>query len=379
MRSKQVAARAARILVLGAVVAIGANLAACGGSGGISADLPPGPPTKAPPGNLVLYVAESQGNRINAYRLGTDGLLPSKPFDTIAVNNPRRLALGDGVLYATLDTRIVSMTLGPNGELPTVPTSLTVGADNLDPMDIKYRDGIIYVASRGLERVQSYVLASDGALPAVATGAGTGQYPADYGSLALDGDYIYSGSRQTQFIDMFILKNDGNVPLDAEKQDPQDSIALPDDIEIRDGFLYVTSASDKSIRAYRLMNNGFLPGDYNSRTKTEEYFSDMVLSGNILYTSAYDKGQIDLFTINPGGSLPEEPPFAQTQDDPQSFPSQMLLNDGILYVAQAGWNRVDAYVLNAQGVPPAYPSSSTRPASKNELLFPLGMALYNLN
>lgn len=374
-----VAARTARFLVFAMVVATGANLAACGASGGISSDLPPGPPTQAPPGDLVIYAAMANGNRIDAFRLGSDGLLPSQPFSSIFVTNPRRLAIAGDVLYATLNDRVISIQLGADGSLPNEPSARTIVREDYDPIDLEVRDNILYVAAAGLGNVQSFELAGNGNIPLEPTGAGTGQYPADYASLALYGDYLYSGSRQTDYIDMWILKGDGNIPLEAELQDPQDAIALPDDIEIRDGVLYVTSASDQSIRAYKLLPNGFLPGDYTSRTKGEEYYSDILFDGNTLYAAAYNAGRIDLYSVSPNGQLPEEKPFRETQEDPSSYPAHMLMNGGILYVAQAGLNRVDAYVLDGNGLPPAYPSSSTTPAPAPIDSYPLNLALYHLN
>src|SRR5262249_27164686 len=122
MSSRESAAAAARFLVPAVALTFALGVASCGSQSGTSTFLPPGPPTKAPPGNTVLYAAMTVGNRIDAYRLGTDGLLPSKPFDTIFLNQPHRLAIGDGVLYATLTDQIVAMKLGADGSLPSIPT-----------------------------------------------------------------------------------------------------------------------------------------------------------------------------------------------------------------------------------------------------------------
>lgn len=370
-----VAGRPARFLVL--AVILGAGLAACGTGGGLSTDLPAGKPTKAPPGNRVLYVAMAHGGRIDAYRLGTDGLLPSKPFSSIFVTNPRRLALSGDVLYATLSDRIVSMKLGADGSLPNTPSSSSLTRDDYDPIELEVRDGILYVASKGIGRVESFELEPDGDIPVEATGSGQSEFSADFSTLAFNGPYLYASSRQTQYIDVFTLLPDGNVPDEAELQDPRDSIGLPDDMEIRDNILYVTSGSDKSVRAYRLQPNGYLLGEEDSRTQTEEYYSDILLSGDRLYAAGYNVGRIDVYQVSANGMLPEESPILKTQDDPAAYPSAMILHGGILYVAQGGLNRVDAYVLDGDGMPPFYPSSSTKPAPGDSL--PLGMVMYELN
>lgn len=374
------AARPARFVALAVILTLGAGLSACGTGGGTSAELPPGQPTKAPPGNLVLYVAMALGNRIDAYRLGSDGLLPSKPFSTIFVDNPRRLALSGNTLYATLTDRIVSIRLGADGTLPNNVTSSSLSREDYDPIQLRVRNGMLYVAASGIDLVQSFVLEEDGDLPLESSGDGEGEYASDYSALAFDDanpDRLYASSRSSQYIDLFLLEQDGNVPPLCELQDPQDSIGLPDDMEIRDEILYVTSAGDRSIHAYKLLPNGYLPGDEDSKTASQDYYADLLLDGNHLYAASYNIGRIDLYSIDANGMLPEQPPFYQTKDDPESYPSSMLLYGGILYVTQGGLNRVDAYVLGNDGLPSTYPSSSTKPAPGMSL--PLHMVMHQLD
>jgi 6-phosphogluconolactonase (cycloisomerase 2 family) len=369
-------ARALRLLVAPLALAVGTSLPSCGTDGGVSAFLPPGPPTQAPPGDIVVYAAMAIGNRIDAYRLGEDGLMPEQPFDTIHVVNPRRLAVANGVLYASLIDRVVSIQLEADGSMPVEPTGNSASRGDYDPIDVIVRDNILYVAGSGLGIVQSFELDENGDVPADPTGVGQGEFSSDFSSLALEGEYLYAGARDTQLVELFLLEQDGNVPELAEAQEPDDSIALPEDIAIRDGILYVTSASDRSIRAYRIQTNGFLAGEEDSRTKSEEYYSDIFLDGDTLYAAAYNAGRIDLYNVDPDGMLPEEAPFFKTQEDPTSYPARMIMHRGILYVTAAGHNRIDAYVLGSDGIPPRYPTSST--TSRRDSL-PLDMALLELD
>ncbi len=364
--------RSARLLLLSFCVLA---VASCGAGSGTSSDLPPGPTTTAPPGNTVLYVTMAQGDRVDAYRLGSDGLLPAAPFSTMHVTNPRRLVLGDGVLHVATEDRIVSARLGADGALPAGPDAETDPRNLSAPMDLLVRDGVLYAAISGFGLVESFQL-ENGLVPADPTATGKGQYPADYVSLELNGDYLYAGSRRSQIIDVFLLDQDGNVPAAAETQSPYDAVSLPDDIIIRDDILYVTSAADRSIHAYNILSDGTLPGDQDSRTKTEEYYSSIVLDGSTMYATAYNAGRIDLYTVSADGMLPEELPFAKTHADPAAYPARMALVGGILYVAQAGLDRVDAYVIGSDKLPPEYPSSSTEPAPGNS--FPTDIVAYQL-
>jgi 6-phosphogluconolactonase (cycloisomerase 2 family) len=369
-------ARALRLFAISLAIAAGASLPSCGTDGGVSAFLPPGPPTQAPPGDVVVYAAMAHGNRIDAFRLGEDGLLPSQPFDSIHVINPRRLAVANGVLYATLFDSVVSIQLGANGSLPSEPTASSLPRNDYDPVDIIFRDGVLYVASSGLGRVESFEVDENGNVPAAPTGSGQGEGSSDFSSLAIEDRHLYAGARDSQLVELFFLDQDGNVPLVSESQEPDDRIALPEDMAIRQGILYVTSASDRSIRAYRIQEGGFLAGEEDSRTASEEYYSDIFLDGDTLYAAAYNAGRIDLFTVDPDGMLPEEKPFFETKADPSSYPARIEMFRGILYVTQAGHNRLDAYVLGQSGLPTLYPSSSTTPTPDS---LPLDIAFYELN
>jgi len=372
--------RVLRFSTFAALFVSAAWLAACGGGSsgsGTSAFLTPGPQTTAPPGNVVLYAAMSRGNRIDAYRLGTDGLLPGKPFDSISVRNPRRLAIANGVLYASLDKQLIAMRLGADGSLPDSPTSETILNQNSDPIQIAVQNNVVYSADAGLNRVQSFRLDEDGDLPPSFTGSGEARIPGDYVSLAFNGTSLYAGARSSEVIDLFLLKPNGDVPIDAENQSPQDGIALPDDLVFHNNIIYVTSAGDKSIRAYKLVAGGFLPTDQSSRTETEEYYEDILIENGLLYAAAYNAGRIDLYHIESDGMLNHNTPFSRTEEDPETYPSKMEIKDGILYVSQAGINRIDAYVLDESGVPPNFPTSSTKRGPDPS--FPLDIALYDLN
>jgi len=369
-------ARALRLFVVPLAIAAGTSLPSCGTDGGVSSFLPPGPPTQAPPGDIVIYASMAIDGRIDAFRLGTDGLLPAQPFDTIHVSNPRRIVVENGVLYATLFDSVISIRLGADGSMPNEPTGQTSSRNDYDPIDLIVRDNIMYVAASGLGILQSFELEEDGDVPTDPSAIGEGEFSSDFSTLALNGEYLYAGARDTQLIELFLLEQDGNVPEQAEDQEPDDRIALPEDMAIRDNILYVTSASDRSVRAYRIQPNGFLAGEEDSRTSSEDYYTDIFLEGNTLYAAAYNAGRVDLYTISPDGMLPEEKPFFKTQEDPSSYPARLIMHQGILYVASAGHNRLDAYVLDSNGIPSPFPTSSTTP-TQNSL--PLDIALHELN
>ena len=109
-------ARALRLFVVPLAIAAGASLPSCGTDGGVTAFLPPGPPTQAPPGNIIVYAAMSIGNRIDAFRLGADGLMPEQPFDTIHVLNVGRLLASGAPDAIRADPEVVRVYLGDEDE-----------------------------------------------------------------------------------------------------------------------------------------------------------------------------------------------------------------------------------------------------------------------
>ncbi|RMF24354.1 MAG: hypothetical protein D6760_03500 [Deltaproteobacteria bacterium] len=337
-------------------------LAACGVGGGTKAALPAGPATTAPPGDQVLYVALAQGNRIEAYRLGNDGLLPRRPFSSIDVVNPRRLLLAGGVLYAALDDRIVSIKLAADGSLPSRPSAETKPFRGADYRDLVLVDDVLYAAAPGLRRVQALPLES-GHVPLEAlSNSGTGL--SDYISLAAANGFVYAGSPTAVRIDTYIIGSDGSLPDQPEPQVPETFVDFPQRMEVRGATLFVIELGDQRISAFPIRTNGLPADEPDSQTRPVERYADLVLAGDRLYASAFNAGRVDVYPLDPvTDALPDAQPAVSTAADPAAFPSGMILSGGILYVAQAGISRIDGYILGSDGMPPPYPSTSTSAVS----------------
>ena len=130
----------------------------CGAGAGTKREVPPGPQTSAPPGNFVIYVSEGQTNRVAAYRLGTDGLLPANPFSTLDIDNPRRLLLQDDILYIAFPDGVASVALRADGSLPSSVTSTTDPVFGANALDLLIVDDVIYVAFELLRVIAAYRL-----------------------------------------------------------------------------------------------------------------------------------------------------------------------------------------------------------------------------
>ncbi len=306
-----------------------------------------------------------------AYRLGRDGLLPAKPFSAISLVNPRRLLLAGDVLYVALDDRLVSLSLGSDGSLPSQPTAETRPRRGADYRDLVLVGNVLYAAAPGLLRIQAFAL-DQGHLPAEELSA-SGTALSDYISLASANGFVYAGSPGAARVDTYLIQTDGSLPDFPEDQIPETTVDFPQQLLLRGATLFVIELGDQRISAFRIRTNGLPAHEADSRTPSFERYARILIDGQRLYASAFNKGRIDVYAFDPvTDSIPEQPPLASTRADPGSFPSGMLIDGGVLYVAQAGLDRIDAYILGSDGIPTEFPSSSTEPIAG---AFPTDLAL----
>lgn len=330
----------------------------CGAGEGTERLLPPGPQTTAPPGDLVMYVSEGQTNRVAAYRLGTDGLLPANPFSTLDVENPRRLLLRDDILYIALPDGVASVALGADGSLPSSVTSTTDPVFGANALDLLIVDDVLYVALEALRVVAAYRLQNGQLTPNSISLSGTNS--SNYLSLATRGPFIYAGATGSQRIDTYLINPGGTLDDEPIPQSPETIVGLPQDLLIVDDNLYVSDANRQRLLQYEILNTGLLPKDPLTESKSVEFYARIIENDATLYAGAFNKGQIDLYGLDPStGALVSNRSFFSTFQDVETFPNGIIIENGILYVTQSGRDRVDAYILGADGVPSSFPSSST--------------------
>ena len=231
-------------------------------------------------------------------------------------------------------------------------------------------DGVLYVAFEEINRVFTFRLEQGQIPPEPISVSGTST--SDYLSMAIGDGYLYAASFGDASIETYIIQPDGSLPPVPEPQEPFTEIFRPDDLLVNDGVLYGITQSRERIEAFNIRPNGLLPEEWDSRTSSEQRYARLLIDGDRLYASGIGKGRIDLYIVNPDGSLPTGDPFARTESDAATFPVDILLDNGILYVAQSGLGRIDAYILNGDGSPAEFPSSSTDPIDES---FPVGLAL----
>lgn len=308
----------------------------------------------------MLYAAHANADRVDAYRLGTDGLLPAKPFSSINILNPRRLLVANGVLFIAGRNQVFSVVPGADGSLPSKPTSSSFERTNILAMEMVVANNKLYVALSGANAIEAYPIDANGRIPSAPSSFGVGLTLSDYRALALTGNRLYASARTTAKVDLFVLEANGELPELPENQEPDIFAALPDDIVVRDGILYLTSGTDVDVQAFVLRPNGLLNEEPDAETKGAEFYNDLILDGNLIYAAGFSAGRIDVYALDPVSKLPpEEKAIGETEQDVEAYPSGLTLRDGILYVAQAGHGRIDAFAVDRNGIPPKFPTSST--------------------
>ena len=172
--------------------------------------------------------------------------------------------------------------------------------------------------------------------------------------------FIYGGTSGSSRIDTYLINLDGTLDDEPIPQNPQTVVGLPQDLLIVDDNLYVVDGNRQRVKQYEILNTGLLPKDPLTETKSVEFYARIIEKDAILYASAFNKGRIELFGLDPStGEFLSNRPFFNTFQDVDMFPNGIIIENGILYVTQSGRDRVDAYILGTDGVPSSFPSSST--------------------
>src|SRR2546427_4177130 len=113
----------------------------------------------------ILYATAASQQRIDGFCLGADGALAATPAVQIATLGrlPRRVLVGNGVLYVAEADRIEAFGIGEHGGLRSLGATRPVAS--LDPQDPTLNpDGrTLYVTHQGF--LEAFALNADGSLP----------------------------------------------------------------------------------------------------------------------------------------------------------------------------------------------------------------------
>jgi len=319
-------------------------------------------------GNGVLYVAEV--DRIEAFRIGEHGVLHALG-DTVPVKHldPRDLALGpDGkTLYVTHQGFLEAFALGADGSLPKRFTSCVQAANANSFLDAQATAGLLYVSADDIPgRIAIYRLNADGSLPdtGCSNNASKKTRPAfrqwDSARRRLQkpkafvvvGDMIYVEERALRRITAFRLQPDGTF-CDGKHKDADGNLVDPESCGDLTYFLPTKRCERRQEKKQRQQCA-------SSRTASVLQYESLILapSGDTLLGTQYFKGRLDAYRLrsdsrlpgDPPVKLPEQPTF-MSDKNPVMTPVRLTATTKAVYVAGGELDRVVAFHLNANGVP----------------------------
>ncbi len=416
-----------------ATIALAFAVASCGGGGGKnrSFQLPAGTEFDATPSDRVLIAVETHnectagecvaptdtacelgaGNvrGLAIYRVGSTGLLVGNgdpragaaPEALIATaDNPRRVIVHPNdptLLYVATRKRIQVFRLAGAGGSRCIDQTLAEKEvvpgvkEDLDPIDVLIdptvgTNGVLYVGSRGANRLDAYTIADDGTIPDVPTSCAVAPNKTEYAAVTLaSSGFIVAAGRTS--IDIYERRNGQFLPrilpttgeMDAACIDAHSVSTTTSSIggafvtdllfvptpDVPVGRLFIGEEVSRRIFTFQIDSAGVIGGNDTSSTKRLGVPQNLLKvdrpDGSVLYASVFNQGRVDVYRLE-DGLLPSRT-FSRTAEDPDALPVALTADPtgSVLYVAEGGLGRVDGFRIQPDGGLADLPATSTGP------------------
>jgi len=359
----------------------------------------------------ILYATAASQQRIDGFCLGADGALAATPAVQIATLGrlPRRVLVGNGVLYVAEADRIEAFGIGEHGGLRRLAGSEPVKSFNPQDLTLNPDGKTLYVTHLGF--LEAFALDAEGGLPKRFTSCVQGEATNDFlDAQATSGLLYVSADDVPGRIAVYRLNADGSLPQTGcgglrKKDRPavmradsaRKRLQRPKAFIVVGDFIYVEERSIHRLTAFRLQPDGtfcdkgkdasgnvvaescgdlayFLPTSRCARRQAKEQrqqcaasktasvlqYEDLVLhpGGETLIGTQYFKGRLDAYRLKPEPRLPDaptvrlpkQPTFISTAN-PVMTPVRLTATDRAVYVAGGELDRVVAFRLESDGVP----------------------------
>src|SRR5439155_17919482 len=364
-------------------------------------------------GDTMLYATAATVGRVDGFCVNRGGALtpgasvhadtgvdPSSPGVHDSSSNPRRLLVGNGVLYVGEHDRVEAFSIGPHGGLKFLNRTALISSPAMDVMDMALSpDGkTLYVAQNGPDRIAGYSLDATGVPARDFSSCIQGRVNVSYRALRVSNSLLYVSEQLTPGrIAVFPIDAGGGLgPCSAQRStvcqggsragqmcSTEDAnattgcpgatcpgccvaatrpiserrrIQRPRPFVIMGDRLYVDEVGTARIKGFGLQADGLFspPTMVGKRLRWEKPFSrtdpvlayvDVVLFRSTLLASQFEKGRIDAYRLTPDGRLPHQPTRRSNQDVRTSPVRMTVSEDGVLYVAAGELDRVEAFRL----------------------------------
>ena len=357
----------------------------------------------------ILYATAASQQRIDGFCLAADGALAATPSVQIGTLGglPRRVLVGNGVLYVAEVDRIEAFAISAHGGLRSLGGTRPV--TNLDPQDLALNpDGkTLYVTHQGF--LEAFALNADGSLPDSFTSCVQGERTNTFlDAQATSGLLYVSADDIPGRIAIYRLNPDGSLPqtgcrlnnTDASKVKTPDSerkrLQRPKAFLVVGDFVYVEERALRRLTAFRLQPDGtfcdrgkdangnvvaescgdiayFLPTPACARRQAKKQrqqcaasttgrilqYEGLVLhpGGDTLLGTEFFKGRVDAYRLKPEPRLAGAPrvrlpkgPTRFSEANPVMTPVRLTATERAVYVAGGELDRVIAFRLRSDGV-----------------------------
>jgi len=357
-------------------------------------------------GGAILYATAASQDRVDGFCLGRDGALAPTPKTSLgtAGKRPRRLVVGNGVLYVAEQDRVEAFQIGERGALRRL-RGATRPIRGMDPRDLALSaDGkTLYVPQHGKDRVAAYPLDAEGAPQPEYTSCVQGRVLAGYLHVLVNNGLLYASAESAPGrVEVHALGADGSLKAtpvqcrpatatrDRSAETPPLSertrIQKPKSIVLLGDMLYVEERARRRIIAFQLQPDGTfcdksktmaetcVPpplatptcGKRQAKKQRQQcpasvtdrvlQYERLILEGDTLLGTQFFRGRVDAYRLLPEPRLPDSPRVrlpsrpTQTSDrDVSMTPVGAAVSEGALYVASGELDRVVAYRLGANG------------------------------
>jgi hypothetical protein len=276
-------------------------------------------------------------------------------------------SIGNGILYVATrgSNRIDAYPLDEDGTLPSLPTSCIVGGGGAEFVALTPL-GEGFFAAGGTSRIEIHArlqgqflsepdpnaTSSPTPVPAVSPTPAPGETP---------GPTVPSPERSTCFDARLVstpLSSIGSALVTQLMFEPSSSAPL--------GQLFISEEVSERIFTFPVNADGIIANNDSSSTNRAGVYQRMLrhrhVGQDLLYSSVYNEGRVDVFRME-NGLLPDET-FSRTAEDPNALPVGLIVdqpNGTILYVAEGGLDRVDGFRIRPDGGLEDEPTTSTAP------------------
>src|SRR5437016_1218185 len=265
----------------------------------------------------ILYATAASQQRIDGFCLAADGALAATPSVQIGTLGglPRRVLVGNGVLYVAEVDRIEAFAISAHGGLRSLGGTManTAAAKVTTPDSLRKR----------LQRPKAFVVV---------------------------GDFIYVEERSIHRLTAFRLQPDGTF---CDKRKDANGNLVAESCGDLAYFLPTPACARRQAKKQRQQCAA-------SETGSVLQYEDLVLypGGETLLSTQYFKGRVDAYRLKPEPRLAGAPrvrlpkqPTRISAANPVMTPVRLTATDKAVYVAGGELDRVVAFRLRSDGVP----------------------------